>query len=294
VPATAPDLLELQRTGPELRVRGHVPEDLLHFEGHFPGQPVLPGVVQLHWAIELARAQLGIGGAPSSLEALKFHEPLRPDRSFELRIAVSADASSRPGRSGRRLRFELDSEGRTLSSGRVRFDGEPSQHTPVPLPPPASEDWPLRLPHAGPMRWIERVLAHHGGATLCEARIGTATPLCVDEFAPSWLALELLAQGMAAQGGLVSEGAAGLRGWLVAARRIELRTCGFSASERLWVHVQHLRGETGFVVCECALGTGKPPACGADARDLALARGTLTAFVQPAGDRARPEGESVE
>ncbi len=284
MPVTVPDLLDVRRDGSKLRARGRIPEDLLHFEGHFPGQPVLPGVVQLHWAIELAREHLGVASAPSALEALKFHQPLLPGQSFELCVDAG---KSRPGSGGpgsSRLRFELGSEGRSASSGRVRFDGEPAQHVPKPLPPSPPGEWPLRLPHAGPMRWIECVLAHDAGATLCEARITEATPLCQDGFAPSWLALELLAQGMAAQGGIVTRDAAGLRGLLVGARRIELRTRGFAAGEALWVHVQHLRGEIGFVVCECALGTGRLPASAADARDLALARGTLTAFVESAKD----------
>lgn len=274
---SAPDLLDLQRDGSKLRARGRIPEDLLYFEGHFPGQPVLPGVTQLHWAIELAREHLGVAGAPSALEALKFHQPLLPGQRFELCAATDS----------RLLRFELSSLGESVSSGRVRFDGEPVQHAPEHLPPPppgrtGSLEWPLRLPHAGPMRWIERVLAHNAGVTLCEARISDASPLCQDGFAPAWLALELLAQGMAAQGGIAS--ATGLRGLLVGARRIELRTRGFAAGEALWVHVQHLRGEIGLVVCECSLGTGKPPASSADARDLALARGRLTVLVESAKD----------
>lgn len=134
------------------------------------------------------------------------------------------------------------------------------------------------------MRFIERVLAHDGGVTVCRARIDPGTPFCCGGSAPSWLALEILAQGMAAQGGIAAGERADLRGLLVGARRVLLRTRGFASGEALWVRVQHLRGETGLVACECALGTGEVPASAAGARDLALARGTLTALVESAKD----------
>jgi predicted hotdog family 3-hydroxylacyl-ACP dehydratase len=277
--ATATEWLDLRRVGSRVHARGRVPEDLPQLQGHFPGRPVLPGIVQLQWALDVAREQLGVTGAPSALEALKFRRPLLPAEEFELRV----DAA-------RGLRFEIDAPGENVSSGRARFDAEPPQHAPEPLAlarsdrSDRSDDWPLRLPHAGPMRWIERVVAHDAGATLCEGRFGDAAPRRGDGYAPAWLALELLAQGMACQGGLAAGDAATLRGLLVGARRIELRTRGFAPDEALWVHVRHLRGEVGFVLCECALGTGKPPASDADARDLALARGTLTAFVESARD----------
>ena len=269
----APEWLDVRVSGSGLRACGRIPEDLLHFEGHFPGQPLLPGVAHLQWVLELARDRLALAKAPSALEALKFREPLRPGQDFELHAEVT-----------RGLRYELVRAGRVVSTGRVRFDGEPEQHVPEPLSSSPPGDWPLRLPHAGPMRWIERILDHGAGATLCEARIRDASPLCVDGFAPAWLSLELLAQGMAAQGGSVSGDDRGLRGLLVGARRVELRTRGFEAGESLWVRVQHLRGEIGFVVCECALGSGKLPASAADAREVALAFGTLTAFVESAKD----------
>jgi predicted hotdog family 3-hydroxylacyl-ACP dehydratase/3-hydroxymyristoyl/3-hydroxydecanoyl-(acyl carrier protein) dehydratase len=267
--------LAVERSGAGLRARGQLPQSSPWFEGHFPGEPVLPAVVQLVWVLALAERELGLSAAPSALEALKFREPLLPDQPFELRLERKQS-----------LTFALESEGRALASGRLRFDREPHPHTPEPLPPPSTATWPLRLPHAGPMRWVTRVRSHRDGVTVCEARVPSASPLCRAGRAPSVLALELLAQGMAAQGGLAvaSADAPALRGLLVGARRVELRARGFAADEPLWVHVRHLRGEQGLVMCRCALGSGKLPLSAADAEECALAGGTLTAFVESAKD----------
>lgn len=40
----------------------HMPQDLIYFEGHFPGFQILPGVVQLDWAIHFACKLFNIQG----------------------------------------------------------------------------------------------------------------------------------------------------------------------------------------------------------------------------------------
>lgn len=94
----------------ELTLR--VPEGHPCFRGHFPGEPIVPGVVVLHWAVgELARWQrraLDVAG----LEALKFRRPLRPGATFVLRLARASDPAA--------LGFELCDDDGPISSGRVR------------------------------------------------------------------------------------------------------------------------------------------------------------------------------
>jgi predicted hotdog family 3-hydroxylacyl-ACP dehydratase len=273
VASPPPDLTAVEGSGPELRARGRVPDDLPHFAGHFPGEPILPGVVQLEWVLALARDRLGMRRAPSALEAIKFREPLRPGQDFEISLAWGED-----------LHFELASRGRPVSAGRVRFDEEPPQHAPQPPASAVGRRWPLALPHAAPMRFVERVLDHAAGETTCAAAVPESALFCEGGRAPAWLALELLAQGMAAQGSLAVEPGSRLRGLLVGCRRLELRTRAFAAGEPLWVHVRHVRGTTGLVACECALGVGKLPGSASDARAAALACGALTAFVESAKD----------
>ena len=52
------------------------------YSGHFPGQPVVPGVVLL----DLIVATLG-RGAPRVLDQVKFHRAVMPGESFVLRIS---------------------------------------------------------------------------------------------------------------------------------------------------------------------------------------------------------------
>jgi predicted hotdog family 3-hydroxylacyl-ACP dehydratase/3-hydroxymyristoyl/3-hydroxydecanoyl-(acyl carrier protein) dehydratase len=271
--AALPPLLDARREGAGVRVRLRVPADLDCFEGHFPGHPVVPGFVQLGWAMGLAREHRLGAGDPAAIEALKYRSFLLPEAEVE--VALDPIVSG--------VRFAFQSDGVELSSGRVVLAASLPQHTPEPLAF-AAASLPVRIPQSGPMRVIEAVTHHDGGVTISTARVGDAAPISRGGRAPAWLALELLAQGMAAQGGLVLAGGdPPPQVFLVGARRIELRTRSFAAGERLWVRVEHQRGETGLVVCECALGTGVVPTDAAAARARALAWGPLKAFVGAPG-----------
>lgn len=267
--------LDARRIAPDvLEVDGCVPTEGRVFEGHFPGRPVLPGFVQLHWVAEWAREHLGAGGGCTRIDLLRFREPLLPGDRFALRIEAGAS-----------LRFALrrDRHGVVVSEGRWVDDGSAKPHDPAPSPTGGEAGAPLRLPQQGPAALLSRVLSHAGGSTVCEATLRADAPLVREGRAPVWLAFELLAQGMAAQGGLALAGdASERRALVVGARRLAIRTLGFQVGETLWVRADHERGETGLVVCDCALGTGAPPESREAASERALACGRLTAFVQSA------------
>jgi 3-hydroxymyristoyl/3-hydroxydecanoyl-(acyl carrier protein) dehydratase len=55
-----------------------IPEELAYFEGHFSGLPIVPGVVQLHWAVEFAKDVFKISGFVAEGRQIKFSNLMRP------------------------------------------------------------------------------------------------------------------------------------------------------------------------------------------------------------------------
>lgn len=90
-----------------------IPADLMHFPGHFPGRPILPGVVQIHWAAGYGRQYLGVDGEFTALENLKFHALIFPDKHVELLLTWERA----------RLAFAYSSGGRKFSAGQLIFGG---------------------------------------------------------------------------------------------------------------------------------------------------------------------------
>lgn len=88
-----------------------VPADLLYFDGHFSVAPVLPGVVQVDWAIHYGRRYLGLQGSFGGINALKFQQMIRPGQPVQLELVHDAAKGS--------LNFRYFSEAGAHASGRV-------------------------------------------------------------------------------------------------------------------------------------------------------------------------------
>jgi 3-hydroxymyristoyl/3-hydroxydecanoyl-(acyl carrier protein) dehydratase len=111
-----PEILSEEQQGSRLHLQLRVPSALEHFNGHFPGLPILPGVVQLDWAIRIATRHYAIEPPFSALENLKFQAPVRPD--LELSLELDWDANRG------RLEFLYRAGARKYSSGRIRFGAQ--------------------------------------------------------------------------------------------------------------------------------------------------------------------------
>jgi len=90
-----------------------VPEDLLYFDGHFPGSPILPGVVQLDWAIARGRHYFDMPPVFRDIAMLKFQQVITPGATVELELAWDSAKSS--------LQFKYLSQAGQHASGRVIF-----------------------------------------------------------------------------------------------------------------------------------------------------------------------------
>lgn len=108
-----PQIDALDRLNDHVNLRFVVPATLGYFEGHFANCPVLPGVVQVGWAIEFARRHLPFSARFRSLAAVKFKRVIQPNAAVALRLAADA------GR--RELSFEYRCDGVGCSSGRILF-----------------------------------------------------------------------------------------------------------------------------------------------------------------------------
>jgi 3-hydroxymyristoyl/3-hydroxydecanoyl-(acyl carrier protein) dehydratase len=79
-------LLDEQRRDGVWTLTLRVPLDLAYFLGHFPQAPVLPGAVQIAWALAFAATRLDTPPRCHVMEALRFQQLLRPGDRVDLTL----------------------------------------------------------------------------------------------------------------------------------------------------------------------------------------------------------------
>ena len=94
-----------------------VPPELLAFQGHFPGDPVLPGIAQLlTLVLDRVHVLWPELGQPRRVTRLKFRQKIVPHDELEVRLERSASA----------VRFELRRGPELCTQGTLDFSADPS------------------------------------------------------------------------------------------------------------------------------------------------------------------------
>jgi 3-hydroxymyristoyl/3-hydroxydecanoyl-(acyl carrier protein) dehydratase len=110
---TEVEILDERRSGEGCERTIRIPRAIGCVNGHFPGLPIIPGFVQLGWAIEAARPLIAITAFLRRVQSLKFKKLLRPGETVVLTAERTANI----------VRFSLVREGAIVSSGSLIFDG---------------------------------------------------------------------------------------------------------------------------------------------------------------------------
>ncbi|WP_203143250.1 AMP-binding protein [Marinobacter mangrovi] len=102
--------------GDQIRLDLHVPGNLIYFDGHFEQYPVLPGVVQVHWAQQFASRHFDVPGRFTSLEVIKFQQVILPDARLTLLLTYHREKG--------KVSFQYEAGNQRYSSGRICFASE--------------------------------------------------------------------------------------------------------------------------------------------------------------------------
>lgn len=103
--------IQPQENGCELTI--DINPEIRWFEGHFPGQPVLAGVVQTHWAGELGKYLFNIEEDFQRIDNLKFQSVILPPLIIALKFEYIEEKNS--------LKFKFCDDDCAYSEGKIVF-----------------------------------------------------------------------------------------------------------------------------------------------------------------------------
>ncbi len=89
---------------------------IVYFTGHFPEQPILPGVTQIAWAEQFGKLFFAIKQPFLRMEVIKFKKIIRPGDTISMTLNWKAESS--------KLYFEINSETDSHSSGRMVYGAQ--------------------------------------------------------------------------------------------------------------------------------------------------------------------------
>jgi 3-hydroxymyristoyl/3-hydroxydecanoyl-(acyl carrier protein) dehydratase len=106
-------ILSVARDSDKVCIEFDIQPDLVWFDGHFPECPILPGVVQTHWAITYGCEHYGIGGQFTRLGNVKFMKVIVPGMRVTLELKFES--------AKRLLNFRYLHDGAVCSQGTAEF-----------------------------------------------------------------------------------------------------------------------------------------------------------------------------
>lgn len=109
-----PEIVIQDRNQDRAHLSLHLPTDMLYFRGHFPGMPILPGVVQLHWAVDQAAALFDVPVTINEVTQLKYRKPIPPGTMVMLELECDRNQSKI------KFRYHSDADG-DHSSGILKW-----------------------------------------------------------------------------------------------------------------------------------------------------------------------------
>ena len=110
---------EIERTAPETVVRCYrFAPGFIGFSGHFPGNPILPAIVQVCAVVSLAEEEGGKALRLAAVRSAKFLSPIRPEEVVSIRYRRRVDSGEDIGDA------TLSVAGKTTSAFQLRFAEE--------------------------------------------------------------------------------------------------------------------------------------------------------------------------
>lgn len=110
-----PRVLSLDGDQSQVRLSLEISTEMNWFRGHFPDQPVLPGVIQLHWAVLVAGSYFDFTTTPKEVKRLKFKKVVTPPAILDLTVALYDDDE---------VQFRFGDSDEQYSEGRLVFGGD--------------------------------------------------------------------------------------------------------------------------------------------------------------------------
>jgi 3-hydroxyacyl-[acyl-carrier-protein] dehydratase len=89
-----------------------IPADHPAFAGHFPGMPIVPGVVLLDEALYAIGAALGMDLSACQVSTVKFLSPVRPGEPVQVSFEKSSSGA---------VKFDIVSGERKIATGALRM-----------------------------------------------------------------------------------------------------------------------------------------------------------------------------